>query len=148
MLISFGRVRKNRNLMSDIQRINPPEMKDTSSYGFSQIVTVPEGSQLVYIAGQGGANEDGSYGSFERQLERAFASLKRALTAVGTTPESVVKITVLSVEHDEEKLKLISAKRKSFWSNSKPVSTLIPVPRLASDGMLFEIDAIAVIDNS
>ncbi len=123
-------------------------MKNTSDYGFAQVVIVPSGSKLVYIAGQGGADEDGNYGSFELQIERAFASLNTALEAVGATPEDVVKITILSVEHNEEKLSLISAKRKAFWFDRKPASTLIPVPRLASDGMLFEIDAIAVINNS
>ena len=123
-------------------------MKDTSDYGFSQVVVVPSGTKLVYIAGQGGADENGNYGSFTEQLERAFASLETALKAVEATPEDVVKITILSVEHNEEKLSLISAKRRSFWSHHKPASTLIPVPRLASDGMLFEIDAIAVISNS
>ena len=123
-------------------------MKDTSDYGFAQAVIVPSGSELVYIAGQGGADENGNYGSFTEQMERAFASLDTALKAVGATPEDVVKITILSVEHNEEKLELISAKRRSFWINHKPASTLIPVPRLASDGMLFEIDAIAVTRNS
>ena len=123
-------------------------MKDPSDYGFTQAVIVPSGSELVYIAGQGGADENGNYGSFSSQMERAFTSLETALKAVGATPKEVVKITILSVEHNEEKLKLISAKRRAFWSENKPASTLIPVPRLASDGMLFEIDAIAVINNS
>ena len=123
-------------------------MADTSDYGFTQVVVVPSGSELAYIAGQGGADENGNYGSFEEQIERAFASLQTALSAAGATPKDVVKITILSVEHNEEKLKLISAKRRSFWANHKPASTLIPVPRLASDGMLFEIDAIAVVGNS
>ncbi len=122
-------------------------MKDTSDYGFAQAVAVPSGSELVYIAGQGGADKDGNYGSFSSQMELAFTNLSTVLRAVGATPEDVVKITILSVEHNEEKLDLISAKRKSFWVNHKPASTLIPVPRLASDGMLFEIDAIAVINN-
>lgn len=134
--------------MSEIKRINPTQLADTSDYGFTQAVIVPSGSELVYIAGQGGADENGNYGSFTEQMERAFASLQTALSAVGAIPKDVVKITILSVEHDEEKLKLISAKRRSFWSEHKPASTLIPVPRLASDGMLFEIDAIAVIKNS
>ena len=123
-------------------------MKDTSHYGFTQVVVVPSGVELVYIAGQGGADENGNYGSFVEQMDLSFASLQTALEAVGATPEDVVKITILSVEHNEEKLGLISQKRNSFWSNHKPASTLIPVPRLASDGMLFEIDAIAVISNS
>ncbi|MEM8723230.1 MAG: RidA family protein [Cyanobacteria bacterium P01_G01_bin.39] len=133
--------------MSNIKRVNPSEMKDTSNYGFTQAVIVPSGSQLVYISGQGGADEDGNYGSFDSQMERAFTSLDTALRSVGATPEDVIKITILSVDHNQEKLGLISAKRRAFWSNHKPASTLIPVPRLASDGMLFEIDAIAVINN-
>jgi len=69
------------------------------------------------------------------------------LAAVGATPEQVVKITVLSVDHDERKQKLISAARNKMWSDDliKPASTLIPVPRLAGDGMLFEIDAVVAI---
>ncbi len=128
--------------------INPPELGDSSKYGFTQIVVVPSGSSLAYIAGQSGADENGNYGTFSEQLQQAFVNLQKALTAVGATPENVVKITILSVEHNEEKLGLISAQRKSFWSNHKPTSTIIPVPRLASDGMLFEIDAVAVVANS
>ena len=123
-------------------------MKDPSDYGFTQAVIVPSGSTLVYIAGQGGADQNGNYGSFVEQMELAFNSLNTVLKAVGATPKDVVKITILSVEHNEEKLGLISAKRRSFWGEHKPASTLIPVPRLASDGMLFEIDAVAVIKNS
>jgi enamine deaminase RidA (YjgF/YER057c/UK114 family) len=35
-----------------------------------------------------------------------------------------------------------------MWpGNQKPASTLIPVPRLAGEGLLFEIDAVAAIPN-
>ena len=131
-----------------MQFINPPELNDPSHYGFTQAVVVPPGSQLVYIAGQGGADRNGNYGTFVEQLKQSFINLQTALTAVGATPEDVVKITILSVEHNETKLDLISAQRRAFWSTHKPASTLIPVPRLASDGMLFEIDAVAVISSS
>ena len=134
--------------MSNVKHVNPSEMKDPSDYGFTQAVIVPSRSEIVYIAGQGGADENGNYGDFAEQMENAFTSLNNALKAIGATPEDVVKITILSVKHNEEKLGLISQKRRSFWLNHKPASTLIPVPRLASDGMLFEIDAIAVINNS
>ena len=133
-----------------IQRLNPPELGDTSDYGFSQIVTVPAGCRLAFIAGQGGGQHSdvATADDFTTQLEDAFANLRRALTAIGATPNDVVKITILSVNHDREKLKLISAARKKMWpGENKPASTLIPVPRLASDGMLFEIDAVAVVAN-
>jgi len=35
--------------------INPRELGDSSKYGYTQIVVVPSGSNLVYIAGQTGA---------------------------------------------------------------------------------------------
>ena len=130
-----------------MQYINPPNLGDSSHYGFSQAVIVPPGSQLVYIAGQGGADKSGNYGTFTEQLKRSFANLQTALIAAGASPENVVKITILAVNHNEDKLKLISAQRRAFWSEHKPASTLIPVPRLASDKMLFEIDAIAVISD-
>ena len=131
----------------DIQRFNPDTLGNPSSYGFTNIVTVPAGKTLVFISGQGGRDQQGYMGDFETQLQQAFISLRQALTAVGATPEQVVKITVLSVDHNAEKLKLISAERNAMWPDEliKPASTLIPVPRLASDDMLFEIDAIAAI---
>lgn len=133
-----------------IQRLNPSELGDTSDYGFSQIVTVPAECRLAFIAGQGGGQHGDveTADDFTTQLEDAFVNLSKALAAIGATPDDVVKITILSVDHNREKLKLISTARKKMWpGENKPASTLIPVPRLASDGMLFEIDAVAVIDN-
>lgn len=133
-----------------IQRINPSGLHDPSHYGYTQVTTVPANSTLVYIAGQLGEDETGNpvATDFATQLKQAFANLRTALAAVGATPEDVVKITVLSVDHDAEKQRLISAERNAMWQGErKPASTLIPVPRLAVEGLLFEIDAIAAISN-
>ena len=110
------------------------------------MVIVPADKNLVFVAGQGGRDDQGHLGNFESQLKQAFANLRKALAAANATPEQVVKITVLSVEHNAEKQKLISGARNAMWPDDlfKPASTLTPVPRLAGDGMLFEIDAIAV----
>ncbi len=133
-----------------IQHINPPELGNPTKYGFTNIVKVPSDQTLVFFAGQGGRDDKGELGDFEAQLKQAFVSLRKALAAAGATPEQVVKITVLSVDHDAEKQRLISAERNAMWPDDlvKPTSTLIPVPRLAGDGMLFEIDAIAAIPTS
>ncbi|MEM6434126.1 MAG: Rid family hydrolase [Cyanobacteria bacterium P01_D01_bin.115] len=132
-----------------MQFINPTELNDPSGYGFTNIVTVPPEATLADIAGQGsGTTDDGSYPeSFSEQVDRAFANLRTALTAIGASPETVVKITVLSVDHTDDKLHIISAARNAFWPEQKPASTLVLVPRLATSGMLFEIDAVAVIAN-
>ncbi|MBW4473924.1 MAG: RidA family protein [Stenomitos rutilans HA7619-LM2] len=134
-----------------IQHINPVGLHDPSHYGYTHVTTVPANSTLVYIAGQLGEDETGNpvATDFAAQLKQAFANLRIALAAVGATPEDVVKITVLSVDHDAEKQRLISAERNAMWQGErKPASTLIPVPRLAVEGLLFEIDAVAVISNS
>ena len=137
-------------MTKEIQRINPDELGNPSHYGFTNIVIVPANKTLVFIAGQGGRDAQGNFGDFETQLKQAFANLRTALAAAGATPEQVVKITVLSVDHDARKQEHISAERNAMWSDDliKPASTLIPVPRLAGDGMLFEIDAIAAIPNT
>ena len=137
-------------MTESIQRINPAELGNPSYYGFTNIVIVPANKTLIFIAGQGGRDKNGNLGDFEAQLKQAFANLRTALAAAGATPEQVVKITVLSVDHDAKKQELISAERNFMWSDElvKPASTLIPVPRLAEDGMLFEIDAIAAIPNT
>ncbi|PZO17880.1 MAG: hypothetical protein DCF25_10560 [Leptolyngbya foveolarum] len=130
-----------------IQHLNPSELGNPSHYGFTNVVVVPTNKILIFIAGQGGRDPQGNMGNFEAQLKQAFANLCIALAAAGATPEQVVKITVLSVDHNAEKQKLISAERNALWPDDlvKPASTLIPVPRLAGDKMLFEIDAIAAI---
>ena len=135
--------------MTSIQRLNPDNLGHPSNYGFTNIAVVPTGHQLVFISGQGGRNpDDGRLADdFETQLKQAFDNLRRALSAAGAAPENVVKITVLSVNHNAEQQQLISAQRNAMWPDElvKPTSSLIPVPRLASDGMLFEIDAIAAV---
>ncbi|MBI4782807.1 MAG: RidA family protein [Oscillatoriophycideae cyanobacterium NC_groundwater_1537_Pr4_S-0.65um_50_18] len=136
--------------MGEIQRINPKGLADSSHYGYAQITIIPADTKLAYIAGQLGEDENGNFPpDFEGQLKQAFTNLRTALEAVGATPEQVVKITVLSVNHDSEKQRLISAERNAMWQGDrKPASTLIPVPRLAVDEALFEIDAVAAISNS
>lgn len=132
---------------AEVQRINPTGLSDPSAYGYTHATVVPSGSTIVYIAGQLGEDENGNPVSddFAAQLKQSFANLRTALAAAGANPEDVVKITILSVDHNAEKQRLISLERNAMWSDQKPASTLIPVPRLAVDGMLFEIDAIAVI---
>jgi enamine deaminase RidA (YjgF/YER057c/UK114 family) len=133
-----------------IEHINPVGLSDPSHYGYNHLTIVPSGMKLVYIAGQFGEDENGNLVSddFALQLKQSFLNLQTALAAVGATPQQVIKITILSVNHDEEKQKLISTERNAMWNRDrKPASTLIPVPRLAVEGMLFEIDAIAAIPN-
>jgi enamine deaminase RidA (YjgF/YER057c/UK114 family) len=61
-------------------------------------------------------------------------------------PKDVLKITILIVDHNQEKLKIWTEETNKIWKNDQlPASTLIPVPKLALDNMLIEVDAVAFI---
>jgi enamine deaminase RidA (YjgF/YER057c/UK114 family) len=58
----------------------------------------------------------------------------------------VAKLTVLIVDHSHARLGIFGAQLQQLWGSSPtPACTLIPVPRLALDGMLFEVEAVAVL---
>ncbi len=131
----------------ELKFINPVGLNDPSAYGYTHVVVTPPGATTVHISGQYGADENGNLVSddFATQLKQSFANLRIALAAVGAQPENVVKTTVLVVDHKEAKLQQLLAEIKAMWGDQAPASTLIPVPRLALDDMLFEIDAVVVI---
>ncbi|MEC4885522.1 MAG: RidA family protein [Scytonema sp. PMC 1070.18] len=131
----------------ELKLINPPGLYDATRNGYSHIAVAPPKSTTVYISGQFGSDENGNLVSndFEEQLKRAFMNLRIALAAVGARPEDVAKTTVLIVDYSEDKLPPLGVEIAALWGNKPPANTLIPVPRLALDGMLFEIDAVAVI---
>ncbi|MEZ2445923.1 RidA family protein [Chitinophaga sp. RCC_12] len=126
--------------------INPPRLYDPAPNAYSHIAVVPAGNTLVFIAGQGGETTDGSLvNDFKTQLKQTFSNLDTALKSQGLKFSDVVKLTTLIVDHNEEKLKILTEESLHIWPDKKfPVNTLIPVPRLALDSMLVEIDATAV----
>jgi enamine deaminase RidA (YjgF/YER057c/UK114 family) len=126
---------------------NPAGLYDPAPNGYSHVALAAAGARLVHIAGQGGGNEAGELSAdFRSQMRQAFRNLVTALAAAGATPNDVAKLTVLIVDHSEEKLHIFGAElAHAFGDGMKPTCTLIPVPRLALDGMLFEIEAIAAV---
>lgn len=131
------------------QFINPKGLYDPTPNGYSHIAIAPPETRIIYIAGQGGEDENGNLApDFTVQLKQAFANLRIALDAIGVHPKQVVKLTTLVVEHNESKLQQLGTEVKGIWGEQTPTQTLIPVPRLALDGMLFEVDAVVAIPNS
>ncbi|MGL5795406.1 MAG: RidA family protein [Waterburya sp.] len=129
--------------------INPDGLYDPTPNGYSHIAIAPPETRIIYIAGQGGEDENGNLADdFAVQLKQAFTNLRIALNAVGADPEQVVKLTTLVVEHNESKLQQLGEEVKAIWGEQTPTQTLIPVPRLALDAMLFEVDAVVAIPNS
>ena len=123
--------------------VNPPHLSDTIQFGYSQATIAPADAHIIHVAGQVGMTPDGP-NDFASQVDRSFANLIAALQAAGGKTEDIVKITMLIVDHDGEKLAAVGEKRRKTFGNAPPASTLIPVTRLYAPGVLFEIDAVAV----
>jgi 2-iminobutanoate/2-iminopropanoate deaminase len=101
--------------------------------------------KTVYISGQGALDETGKLvgrGDVTAQTRKTLDNMKLALAAAGATLDDVVKVTVyLASVDDRPKVNEI---RKECFKDNKPASTLIQISRFAIEGMLIEIEAIAV----
>lgn len=124
---------------------NPAGLYDPAANGYSHVAQVAPGTRLLFMAGQGGECEDGSLSPvFADQVAQALTNLQTALRACDADLSQVFKLTLLIVEHSQDKLRVwVQAADKAWGDKMKPVCTLIPVPRLALDGMQVEIEAVA-----
>ncbi|MCD1117370.1 RidA family protein [Chryseobacterium turcicum] len=132
--------------MSNIQFNNPKGLFDPTPFVFSHSTSASGNGSLVFISGQSGGDglEHRLSEDFRIQVKTALQNLNTVLKASGLTTNDVLKITILIVDHDHEKLKIWTEEMHKVWDkNQFPASTLIPVPKLALDGMLIEVDAIA-----
>lgn len=128
------------------EKINPTDMYDSVSYGFSHAVK-SDGGTLVHCAGQVAWDDDGNLvgeGDLAAQAVQAFANLERVLAAAGATPADVVRIRTYIVDHGPEKIEAIVPALSSFYGDALPASnTLIGVQALALPSFLIEIEATA-----
>ena len=129
------------------QLFNPEGLYDPSANAYSHVAEVPAGLRLLFIAGQGGEDIGGALSPvFAEQARQALKNVKTALASRGARIEHVFKLTLLIVDHSEEKLRQWVAAADQAWGpHMKPTCSLIPVPRLALDGMQIEIEAVAAL---
>src|SRR5512133_1459634 len=116
--------------------------------GYTQVVETTGPGRTVYLSGQLGMTTGGAFagppGDFRAQATQCFENLKAGLKSVGGGFENVVKITNFFV--DMSHLPVFFEVRDSFVNTkAPPASTAIQVGRLAVDGALFEVEAVAVI---
>lgn len=132
--------------MSNVRFINPDSLSKPP--GYTQVVEATGPGRTVYVAGQLGLDLNGKIvggpGDFRAQAVQAFENLKAALEAVGGSLSDVVKITNYLV--DIAHLSLFREVRDIYFNKAAPpASTLVAITRLAREGALFEIEAIAVL---
>lgn len=136
-----------QNSIADLFIVNPNGLYDPTPFGYSHAVVAKNATHIAYIAGQGGEDSSGTLSpSFDAQVNQAYKNLLTALSAVNASPDQVTKITTYVVGYDMAKLEIMAHYAQKTFGDSLPAQTLVPVPRLALDGMLFEVDAITVLD--
>ena len=127
--------------------VNPQNLFDPTPNGYSTAVIVPANARVAYISGQGGQDGTGALSpDFAVQVEQAYANLRTALDALGARPDQVAKLTIFVVDHDMSKLGVLTENVKQMFGDTLPAQTLVPVPKLAIDPMLFEVEAVVVLD--
>lgn len=127
--------------------VNPQTLFDPTPNGYSTAVIVPAGARLAYISGQGGQDSTGGLSpDFATQVKQAYANLRAALDGIGARPDQVAKLTIFVVDHDMSKLGILTQAVQEVFGATLPAQTLVPVPKLAVDPMLFEVEAIVMLD--
>ncbi|WP_109310530.1 RidA family protein [Ruegeria sp. AU67] len=127
--------------------VNPPHLYDPTPNGYSTAVISPAAGRLAFVSGQGGQDQTGNLSpEFAKQVEQTYANLAAVLDALGALPHHVVKLTVFVVDHDMSKLGVLTENVLRLFGDTLPAQTLIPVPKLAIDPMLFEVEAVVLLD--
>jgi enamine deaminase RidA (YjgF/YER057c/UK114 family) len=126
--------------------LNPPAIP--APRGYSHVVETKGPSRTIYLAGQLGMTADGKFagapGDFRAQAVQCFENIKAALAAVGATFEHVVKLNNYLV--DMAHLPIYFEVRDRYVdTKNPPASTTIQISKLAREGALYEVEAVAVV---
>jgi len=128
---------------------NPSTMPATR--GYSHVVETQGPSRTIYISGQLGMTVDGRFAGapadFRAQAVQCFENIKAALAAAGATFEHVVKVNNYLVEMAHLPI-YFEVRDRYVDTKAPPASTTVQISRLAREGALYEIEAIAVVPQS
>ena len=97
----------------------------------------PESASTDRIAG---------VGDFDQQAEQAFLNLDRVLRAGGSSLANVVKVGIFVT--DMANFDKVVELRRKWFTPPYPADTIVEVSSLYSPDAMFEIEAIAVVDDA
>jgi monoamine oxidase len=107
--------------------------------------TIAPASKLIHVAGQPGTTKGGRVPSdYESQIHLALLNLRKLIIAAGSSVEFIVKLQLFIVNYDADNRKHTRHIQR-FLNGHRPAITLVPVPKLAVDQWLFEIDAVIAL---
>ena len=131
----------------DSVRINPPELYESTKFGFSH-AAVDTKNGVINLAGQvawdAQCNVVGG-NDLAAQTRQALANIKAVLKASGSSIEHLVRLRTYIVDHNVEKLGTVAGELAAFYGNVVPApNTVVGVQALALPAFLVEIEATAL----
>lgn len=127
--------------------INPPELVAPVGYAHAVATT---GGTTVYLAGQVSFDGEGRVvheGDLLGQFEQALSNIQTTLRNAGGEMTDIVKLLIFVKDRNAYKqhLKEIGRIYRKFFGKYYPAMTLVEVSSLFDDGIMLEIEGIAVI---
>jgi enamine deaminase RidA (YjgF/YER057c/UK114 family) len=116
--------------------------------GYSYVVSAT--GRMVFVSGQIALDAEGAVvgaGDLRAQANRVYENLAACLAAAGAGFGDVVKINTYVVNLKADDLPVIREVRSAYFpGDGPPASTLVGVTALAADGLLIEVEAVAMLD--
>ncbi len=131
------------------QHIQPPDLFESSNFGYTQVVTSPPG-KFVFLAGQTALGRDFKIvgeNDLEAQTGAALENLRLALEAAGAQPGDVTSLRIYVPDYTAAKAGKIGPALGRFFGSAPPAAqTLIGVQALGMPELMIEIEATAVVN--
>jgi len=120
---------------------NPPDVHAPLGL-YSHTVSVPAGTELVYLSGQLGVRPDGSTPpTIAEQADQVFANIITLLRSHGLGASDIIKLTTFMVfGHDGE---AVRAARIKHLGIHRPASTAVFVSQLVDPAWFVEVEVVA-----
>ena len=102
----------------------------------------------IWVSGQVALDEEHKamcQGDMAGQTEIAYDHLKKVLEAAGASMKDVVKLNFYLTDMEAFHKETRDIRRK-YFGNYRPAATAVEVTRLYVQGLLIEIEAVAVVD--
>jgi enamine deaminase RidA (YjgF/YER057c/UK114 family) len=134
----------------DIRRaeiVNPHTLPKPVGFSHGILTT---GGRILFLAGQTALDANGSLvapGDVVGQYRQALANIWDVVSAAGGLMDNVMKMTIFVQDRDDYKahLKELGLVHKEFFGSHYPATALLEVSRFFDDGVLIEIEGIAVL---
>lgn len=105
---------------------------------------------LIFVGGQVAMDDDGNVlhpGDVAKQTALAMENIERVLAGFGARMSDVVKLNRFYVGRGTKEDWEVGARvAASYFEEPGPAATGIPVPALAYEGLMVEIEVIAIVE--